>query len=164
MPPKKGKTGGKKGKRGKKNPDADTERVLVFKDTLELQEYGQIERLLGNCRCEVKCIDGISRLGHIRGTMRKKVWIKVGDIVLISLREYEDAKCDIIYLYKIKESKMLKSYGELPENIKINEDLVIKEEEEDIGIDFEEEDSEAENAKEDKEKFKKEFEENFENI
>ena len=32
-------------------------------------------RMLGNGRCEVYCFDGKNRLAHIRGKMRKKVWV-----------------------------------------------------------------------------------------
>merc|ERR1719516_657835 len=57
------------------------------------------------------CFDGVKRLCHIRGKLRKKVWINQGDIVLIGLRDYQDAKADVI----------LKYYGEFPESVKINE-------------------------------------------
>ena len=38
-------------------------------------EYAQVMRMLGNGRLEAMCIDGIKRLCHIRGKMRKKVWV-----------------------------------------------------------------------------------------
>ena len=157
MPPKKG---GKKGKKAKKTTNDDAiKRPLVFKDISELQEYAQIMRLLGNCRCELYCIDGKTRLGHIRGNMRKKVFVKVGDIVLVSLREFEDSKCDIIYLYKKEEAASLKACDELPSNIKINDDMVAdKEEIEDLGVEFRDEDDNSENEYEN---MKKNFEENF---
>jgi hypothetical protein len=40
-----------------------------------VQEYGQVIRMLGNGRLEAQCIDGKKRLCHIRGKMRKKVWV-----------------------------------------------------------------------------------------
>jgi translation initiation factor 1A len=46
-------------------------------------------RMLGNGRLEAQCMDGEKRLCHIRGKMRKKVWVNVGDIVLLGLREYQ---------------------------------------------------------------------------
>ena len=49
-------------------------------------------RMLGNGRCECFCFDGTTRLGHIRGKMRKKVWVSAGDIVLCGLRDYQDEK------------------------------------------------------------------------
>ena len=38
-------------------------------------EYAQVLRMLGNGRLEAQCIDGVKRLCHIRGKMRKKVWV-----------------------------------------------------------------------------------------
>ena len=53
--------------------------------------------------------------------MRKKVWINQGDIILLSLRDFQDNKGDVILKYTADEARTLKSYGELPENAKINE-------------------------------------------
>lgn len=39
-------------------------------------------------------MDGVKRLCHIRGKMRKKVWVNVGDIVLLGLREYQVRSAD----------------------------------------------------------------------
>mmetsp|Transcript_33117 Transcript_33117/g.76369 ORF Transcript_33117/g.76369 Transcript_33117/m.76369 type:complete len:101 (-) Transcript_33117:293-595(-) len=99
--------------------------------------------MLGNGRCECFCFDGVTRLGHIRGKMRKKVWITAGDIVLVGKRDFQDEKVDIIHKYTADEARNLKQYGELPEHARINEgavDLATEGlgEAEDIGIDFDE--------------------------
>merc|ERR1719452_99694 len=65
--------------------------------------------------------DGVKRLCHIRGKLRKKVWINQSDIVLLGLRDYQDAKADVILKYSADEARNLKSYGEFPESVKINE-------------------------------------------
>lgn len=117
MPKAKGK-GGKNRRRGKN--DGDDKRELVFKD--ESQEYAQVLRMLGNGRLEAMCFDGEKRLAHIRGKMRKKVWINNGDIILLSLREFEDGKADVIQKYTPDEARSLKQHGELPEATKISED------------------------------------------
>jgi translation initiation factor 1A len=133
--------GGNKHKKKKNNPSTtEIERELIFK--VESQEYGQVSRLLGNCRLEIQCFDGKTRLGNIRGSMRKKVWIKVNDVVLVSLRDFEDGKCDIIHKYESKEVNRLKMLDEIPKTVKTIDDLEDKEE--DIGIDFVESDDEKE--------------------
>jgi translation initiation factor 1A len=38
---------------------------------------------------KAQCFDGIKRLCHIRGKMRKRVWVSAGDIVLVGLRDYQ---------------------------------------------------------------------------
>ncbi len=110
--------GGKKRKMGKKN-NQNFERELVFKE--EMQDYAQVLRLLGDSRLEVQCMDGNKRMGHIRGTMRKKVWIANGDVVLVALREHENEKCDIILKYTEDEVRKLKTLGEIPASIKLAE-------------------------------------------
>mmetsp|Transcript_1790 Transcript_1790/g.7812 ORF Transcript_1790/g.7812 Transcript_1790/m.7812 type:complete len:100 (+) Transcript_1790:334-633(+) len=80
--------------------------------------------MLGNGRCECFCYDGATRLGHIRGKMRKKVWVTAGDIVLVGTRDYQDDKVDIIHKYNGDEARKLKQYGELPENARINETAI----------------------------------------
>ena len=37
------------------------------------------------------------RIGLVRGTLRKRVWINIGDIILVSLRQFDKNKCDIIH-------------------------------------------------------------------
>ncbi len=141
MPKNKGK-GGKNRKRGK-NEAEDEKRELVFKE--DGQEYAQVLRMLGNGRCEALCIDGTKRLCHIRGKMHKKVWIASGDIILVGLRDYQDDKADVILKYQPDEARLLKAYGELPENVRLNEGIAGgMDEEEDGGgddyIEFEDED------------------------
>eukprot|EP00090_Calanus_glacialis_P000586 TRINITY_DN1036_c1_g1_i1.p1 TRINITY_DN1036_c1_g1~~TRINITY_DN1036_c1_g1_i1.p1 ORF type:complete len:152 (-),score=31.97 TRINITY_DN1036_c1_g1_i1:66-521(-) len=117
MPKNKGK-GGKNRRRGK-NENEGLKRELVFKE--DGQEYAQVTKMLGNGRLEAMCFDGVKRLCHIRGKLRKKVWINHSDIVLLGLRDYQDAKADVILKYSADEARNLKSYGEFPESVKINE-------------------------------------------
>ncbi|CAA7016079.1 unnamed protein product [Microthlaspi erraticum] len=141
MPKNKGK-GGKNKKRGKKEDD-DDKRELVFKE--DGQEYAHVVRMLGNGRCEAKCIDGVTRLCHIRGKMHKKVWIANGDVILVGLRDFQDEKADVILKYTSDEARLLKAYDELPKNFRINEGVAGDlDEDDDIGGDdlFEFEDGE----------------------
>lgn len=133
MPKNKGK-GGKNRRRGKGDGDL-TKRELVFKE--DGMEYAQITKVLGSGYFDASCFDGKKRMCHVRGSMRKKVWINLGDIVLLSLREYEDAKADIVLKYTADEAKSLKAYGELPEKTKVNEVDLMNEDEEECEFEFE---------------------------
>lgn len=135
MPKNKGK-GGKNRRRGK-NENESEKRELVFKE--DGQEYAQVIKMLGNGRLEALCFDGIKRQCHIRGKLRKKVWINQGDIILIGLRDYQDAKADVILRYNPDEARSLKSYGELPENVNID-NIGQGNEEDDITFDFADDD------------------------
>ena len=70
MPKNTGKGGKSKRKGASKHHDG-LKRELVLKEAG--QEYGQISKILGNCRVEVACFDGQMRLGHIRGRFIHKV-------------------------------------------------------------------------------------------
>merc|ERR1712183_448151 len=107
------------GRRRGKNENFGDKRELVFRE--DGQEYAQVTKMLGNGRLEAMCFDGVKRLCHIRGKLRKKVWINQSDIILVGLRDYQDAKADVILKYSADEARNLKSYGEFPESIKIND-------------------------------------------
>ena len=108
--------GGKNRGRGK-NENEDDKRELVFRE-----DYAQVTKMLGNGRLEAMCFDGEKRLAHIRGKMRKKVrpegdclisyssifeqvWINQGEIVLLSLRDFQDDKADVIVKYTAGEAR-----------------------------------------------------------
>ena len=92
--------------------------------------------MLGNGRLEALCFDNTKRLAHIRGKLRKKVWINQGDIILLSLRDYQDEKGAVILKYTADEARSLKAYGELPENAKINETETFGDEEGECTFEF----------------------------
>jgi translation initiation factor 1A len=109
MPP--NKKGGKNYKKGKHT----SEEPVVFEKHKD-QMYGRIVKLLGGCNALVYCNDGRERLCHIRGSMRKKVWLGTGDIVLISIRDFDSSlptsnnqkgdicvKYDPKVIYKLRE-------------------------------------------------------------
>ena len=110
----------------------------------------QVLKLLGNGRLEAQCFDGVKRLCHIRGKLRKKVWINQGDIILIGLRDYQDSKADVIQKYNPDEARNLKAYKELPETAKIN-DAQIDDDNDLDGIEFQDDiDGESDDADEDR--------------
>ena len=50
-----------------------------------------------------------------------QVWIAAGDVVLVSLRDFQNDKCDIILKYTSEEVRLLKAEDAIPENIEANE-------------------------------------------
>jgi len=156
------KKGGNKTKKQKKVTDHEDNRQIILKDIEQMQEYAQIVKPFGNGRFEANCFDGKTRLAHARGNLKKKkMFVKTGNVVLISLREFENAKCDILAIYNQKEIKELKKLGEIPGNI--TEDAGAEEVVDD-GIDFVEDEEEENEDEKLKEQFKKDFEENFDAI
>lgn len=73
--------------------------------------------MLGSGRIWVMCYnDGKERIGTIRGSMYKRVWIARDDVVLVGLRDFQDDKCDVIFKYAPEEVCMLCRMGHLPDN------------------------------------------------
>ncbi|KAF0990635.1 hypothetical protein HZS_7991 [Henneguya salminicola] len=132
MPKNKGK-GGKNRRRGKNETDKDR-RELICKE--EGQEYGQVTKILGQGYVETLCFDGVKRVCHIRGKMRKKVWVNHGDIVLVGIREFQPDRADIIAKYTSDEAKTLKAYNELPESVKLLDSMGVTQNIEDHDITF----------------------------
>jgi translation initiation factor 1A len=127
--------GGKNRRRGKN--EGEEKRELVQKE--DGQDYGKVLRMLGNGRLEAYCFeDGQTRQCHIRGKMRKKVWVSAGDIVLVSMREFQDGKGDVILKYAPDEARSLKTLGQLPDSVVIND--TADGEEEEGGVEFVEDD------------------------
>ena len=96
----------------------EKKREMVYPE--EGQEYGFVQDMLGNGRVSVYCQDGNKRMGRICGSMRKykkKTIIQMGDIILISRRDYEDTKVDVVYKYTYEEANYLSYRNELPEKI-----------------------------------------------
>jgi len=118
MPKNKGK-GGKKHKRGKKDPNIQKE--LVIRE--DGQEYAQVLTMLGDMRVEAECLNDEGelykkRVCKIRGAMRKRAWISKSDIILIGLRDFQDDKADVIHKYSFDDVLKLKAYKEIPETMK----------------------------------------------
>jgi initiation factor 1A len=77
--------------------------------------YGQVNEILGSCNFKVLCYDSIERLCHIRKTVKKqKQKVEKDTIVIIGLRDFDDKKGDIIYVYTKEESKLLRDRKEIP--------------------------------------------------
>jgi translation initiation factor 1A len=91
---------------------------VVFKE--DDQYYAVATKSLGAGRFELACDDGTTRLGKLRGNMRRSQWVSAGSVVLISLRDFGSAdddtkqcKADILLKYSDTAIKQLRRYGEL---------------------------------------------------
>ena len=125
---------GGKGYKKKKASSAEFDKKL-----LELAEAGQsyalVNKMLGGCRVDCTLYGsgsissgksttgggtGTTAIGIIRGAMRKKVYINVLDVILVSIRDYEPGKVDVIHKYSNDEVRELIKLKEIPSNITDN--------------------------------------------
>jgi len=78
------------------------------------QVLGIVTQMLGYDRLRVKCVDGHERLCRIRGKMKRRVWIKAGDTVLVAPWDFQTiSRGDIIWRYTDSQTGWLKSHGHL---------------------------------------------------
>lgn len=73
---------------------------------------GIATKMLGYDRVMVKCQDGRERLCRIRGKMKRRVWIRVGDVVLVSPWDFEsDKRGDLFWRYTRAQAEDLRRRG-----------------------------------------------------
>jgi len=139
----------KKGKKIQKKPEEEIiQRKLEFKS--KDQEYAVVVRLLGNKRVLVLTNDNKEIISRISPKFKRmKIWIQLDDLVLISMRDNEDDKSDIIYKYTNIETKKLIEKDQLGicilEKFNVNKDdddieFLEENEEEEIPLVFKETD------------------------
>jgi translation initiation factor 1A len=114
MPQKKTNKSGKNAKCNRGLSGGGVTRELLFKE--DEQEYAEVLRPFGCNRFSLRCFDGLDRQGLIRGRMNKKCFIRTGDIVLVSVRPFEDKIADIIHKFGDDEVRSLRALRELPES------------------------------------------------
>ena len=88
------------------------ERSLEFKEDGE--SYAKIVKINGNRRFDCILDDGEKRLAILPGRFRRFQRVGLGDVVLVSIREFEKDKVDILMIYRPEEVRMMIGYGEIP--------------------------------------------------
>jgi translation initiation factor 1A len=61
--------------------------------------FASAELMMGANHIRVRCYDGVTRMGRIKGKIKKRVWIREGDILIVAPWDFQDEKCDILYRY-----------------------------------------------------------------
>jgi len=73
------------------------------------QSIGFLDQRLGASRMRVKCFDGKTRICRIPGRLKRKLWLREGDIILVEPWELGgDEKGDIIFKYRPSQIEWLK--------------------------------------------------------
>jgi translation initiation factor 1A len=123
----------KAGKNSKTKNGVAEKRKLIEAD-LDGQVYGILEKELGNRFFDVMCLDNTKRRCKIR---QKRLKVKHGDYVIVSLRNFDDKNADVIYKYEDDEVRLLQKKGILPcADVSATEKINELDEEEDTGFSF----------------------------
>lgn len=81
--------------------------------------FGIADQLMGASKIKVMCEDGKSRMGRIPGKLKKRMWIREGDLLIIRPWEFQDEKADVVYRYTRTQSSYLSRKGAIPEVINV---------------------------------------------
>jgi len=94
--------------------EAMQEEINRIKLPRNKQTFGVIEQRLGGSRMRVRCLDGKTRICRIPGRLKRRLWVREGDIAIVEPWEFSgDDKGDIIYKYTKTQTFFLKRKGYL---------------------------------------------------
>lgn len=78
----------------------------------EGEVFGRVKRALGASKLIVDCFDNKERLVRISGKMRKRVWIREGDLILVKPWEVQsDERGDAVWRYSRTDERWLRRKG-----------------------------------------------------
>ncbi|MBI5065330.1 translation initiation factor eIF-1A [Candidatus Woesearchaeota archaeon] len=72
---------------------------------------GICEQRVGGSRMKVRCMDGMTRICRIPGRLKRTLWVREGDVLLVEPWELSDEKGDVIYKYRPVQVHVLKQKG-----------------------------------------------------
>ncbi len=81
--------------------------------------FGIASQLLGAARIRVMCEDGNSRMGRITGKMKKKMWIREGDLLVLRPWGFQEGKADILFRYSRTQAQYLARRNLLPASVNL---------------------------------------------
>ena len=102
----------KKNKKNKKNIPEPTENIRV---TLPYKPKGEMfavaETFQGGSRLQLICEDGKRRMGRIPGKLRRRMWVRENDLLIVVPWSFQDSKADVKFRYTPTQTSNLKNTG-----------------------------------------------------
>ncbi len=98
-------------------PDFEEEDVRRYKmpDKIKGEMFAIADALMGASKITIMCEDGKSRMGRIRGKMKRRMWIKPGDLLIVKPWEFQDEKADVVYRYHRTQAQNMHRRNLIPE-------------------------------------------------
>ncbi|MBI2185327.1 MAG: translation initiation factor eIF-1A [Thaumarchaeota archaeon] len=96
-------------------------KVLSESDLKELvlpgqgEVLGKVAKLSGGEHLIVKCVDGKTRLCRIRGKLKRRMWIRENDIVLVAPWDFNDERADVVWRYIHAHADWLRNNKYIPD-------------------------------------------------
>ena len=74
---------------------------------------GIIESRLGGNKMMVACLDNINRICRVPGRLKRKLWLRPDDVVMIEIWELDAKKGDVLIKYRQNQIDWLRKHGHL---------------------------------------------------
>ena len=96
--------------------EASVGRIRVKMPNSKVNEmFALAEQILGGRRVNVLCADGEMRLARIPGKMRRRQWVREGDLIIVWPWDFQDSKADVKHRYTKTQAMYLSRKGVLPD-------------------------------------------------
>ena len=80
--------------------EAEQTKIRVKMPNTKVNEMFAIaENILGGRRVTVLCADGQTRMARIPGKMRRRQWVREGDLIIVWPWDFQDSKADVKHRY-----------------------------------------------------------------
>lgn len=97
----------------KKYVPNEEEKITRVKLPRGEEVMGIIEQRLGGNKMMVNCFDGKNRNCRVPGRLRRKLWLRPNDVVIIEPWELDDNKGDVLFKYRQNQVEWLKKNNHL---------------------------------------------------
>lgn len=94
------------------NQEQDYSRIRLPRKS-DGEMFGVVTQLMGANQIKAMCEDGLERNLRIPGKLKKKVWIRENDIVIVKVWDFQPSKGDIVWRYIGNQTEYLKRSGKL---------------------------------------------------
>ncbi len=112
-----------KAKEVKPKKKAKNEGEITLRVSLPYKPKGEMfavaETFQGGSRLQIICEDGIRRMGRIPGKLRRRMWIRENDLLIVVPWSFQDSKADVKFRYTPTQTANLKRRGKIPEILDI---------------------------------------------
>jgi translation initiation factor 1A len=106
----------KKNKQSVPGQTGQSQQTIRVKTPKDNEVIGIVEQRVGANRMIVKCFDDKERNCRIPGSLRRKLWIRPGDIVIVRPWEFDgDTRGDVLFKYTPAAIDWLKRKGFIKE-------------------------------------------------
>jgi len=100
--------------------EEESSKIRVKMPNTKINEMFAIaEQILGGRRVTVLCADGETRMARIPGKMRRRQWVREGDLIIVWPWDFQDSKADVKHRYTKTQAFYLSRKGQLPAEVDI---------------------------------------------